>query len=199
MPLSTAEREKITAVILVGGRGRRMGHRDKGLIDFNGKPLIKHVIDRIAPQVGQLAINSPNHEAYAHYGYPTFGDVLDGGLGPLAGLHSALSHCNSELVLILPCDTPIIPDDLVERMLKQLDDEDADICSVSDGERIHAVFILARFTIKERLEDYLQQGKLRVQGWLKDEQAAIAMFTDCPHSFINLNTPEELSNLEQQQ
>lgn len=199
MPLSATEREKITAVILAGGQGRRMGHRDKGLIELNGKPLIEHVIDKIAPQVGQIAINSPDHKAYEQYGYPTFGDVLSGGLGPLAGLHSALSHCNSELILVLPCDTPLIPDDLVERMVRQLDEEGAELCSVSDGERVHAVFILARSTIKQRLEGYLQQGKRRVQEWLKSEQAAIAIFTECPLSFININTQEELSNLEQPQ
>lgn len=199
MPLSAAEREKITAVILVGGQGRRMGHRDKGVISFNGKPLIEYVIEKIAPQVGHLAINSPDQGAYEHYGYPTFGDVLEGGLGPLAGLHSALSHCSSELVLILPCDTPLIPDDLVERMYHQLINDDAQLCSVSDGERLHAVFILAKSSISAGLEKYLLQGKRRVQEWLREEQAAVAMFTECPHAFTNLNTPEELTRLEQQQ
>jgi molybdopterin-guanine dinucleotide biosynthesis protein A len=199
MSLSTTQAEKITAVILAGGQGRRMGNRDKGLIKLNNIPLIEHVIDKIAPQVGRIAINSSDSEAYEEYGYPVFADLLRGGLGPLAGLHSALSHCDSELVLILPCDTPLLPADLVERMLRALEESGAELCSVSDGERLHAVFILARRSVKERLEHYLQQGNRRVQEWLRSEQAAVAKFPDSPDSFINLNTPEELSGLEQKQ
>lgn len=174
-----------------------MGYRDKGRLKLAGKPLIEHVIDRLRPQVSHIAINSPHEEEYTRYGYPVFADLYSGGLGPLAGLHSALEHCDSKLVLTLPCDTPLLPADLVERMYATLEKNDADVCTTTDGERMHAVFMLARHSVKPQLEAYLQQGKRKVQDWLGTVRLAIADFSDSPNAFININTPEQLSELEQ--
>ncbi len=188
----------ITAVILAGGQGRRMGQTDKGLLTLAGRPFIEHVIARIRPQIPRLALNSYAPEDYRRYGLPVFTDAIAGGLGPLAGLHAALTHCDSQWVLTLPCDTPLLPTDLVSRMVESVEREQRDVCTVSDGQRLHAVIILANKKVLPRLESFLNSGQRRVQDWLAGEQPAIADFSDTPDAFINLNTPEQLTKLEKE-
>ncbi|MEW8394895.1 MAG: molybdenum cofactor guanylyltransferase MobA, partial [Candidatus Thiodiazotropha sp.] len=107
----------VTAVILAGGRGRRMGGEDKGLIELNGEPLIQHVITSIAPQVGQILINANRNQArYQAFGYPVIADSLLNYQGPLAGFIAALEAITTEDMLTLPCDGPPVPADMVERL-----------------------------------------------------------------------------------
>ena len=104
----------ITGVVLAGGQGRRMGGVDKGLQLLNGRPMIAHVIARLAPQVGDIVINAnQNREAYAAFGHPVVPDAIEGYAGPLAGLHAGLQAATQPLVVTAPCDSPFLPEDLV--------------------------------------------------------------------------------------
>lgn len=190
--------DKVSGVILCGGSGRRMGNRDKGLLTLATRPFIDYVIERLAPQVADLTINSPHHDDYRHYGLTIIGDTVAGRVGPLAGLLSALHHCNNEWVIAVPCDTPRLPDDLVTRMVATVKREGKRLCSVSDGERLHGVVLLAHRSLTASLEAYLASGERRVQRWIEANDPAIADFSDQPGAFINLNTPEELRRLEEE-
>ena len=102
MPIS---REQITAVILAGGRGRRMGGDDKGLVELNGRPLIKHVLAVIAPQVSSVILNANrNLDRYAGFGYPVVRDDLLGFQGPLAGFAAAMAAATTPYLITMPCD-----------------------------------------------------------------------------------------------
>jgi len=104
----------VSAMILAGGRATRMGGQDKGLIPLAGQPMIQHVINSIAPQVDHLAINANRNQAdYAALGYPVIGDNISGYQGPLAGMAAGLAWSPSERLLMLPCDGPLVPNDLV--------------------------------------------------------------------------------------
>ena len=82
----------MTAVILAGGLGRRMGRVDKGLQLLDGKPLVQWVLERLAPQADEVLLNAnQNTERYETFGYPVIGDQIGGFAGPLAGLHAALT------------------------------------------------------------------------------------------------------------
>ena len=95
----------ITGLVLAGGLGTRMGHGDKGMLPLHGQPLARHVLQRLAPQVGQLAISANAHaEDYATFGLPVWPDLLPGQLGPLAGLHSGMRHAGTPYLLTVPCD-----------------------------------------------------------------------------------------------
>src|SRR5688572_5092940 len=112
----------ITGLILAGGQGRRMGGVDKGLQPFRGKPLVEHVIERFRPQVQELLISAaPAARAYEAYGRVVLDEL---GEGPLAGLHAGLAACGG-LLASAPCDTPLLPDDLVARLRAGLKDADA--------------------------------------------------------------------------
>jgi molybdopterin-guanine dinucleotide biosynthesis protein A len=188
----------ITTVILAGGAARRMGGEDKGLIELNGKRLLEHVIARIAPQSPALLINcNRNQQAYARFGYPLLEDTLGGGLGPLAGLLSALETSDSDYVLSVPCDTPLLPTDLVERMRQTLEQEEAEACTVEDGVRLHPVILLVKRQVLDGLRDYLAGGGRKVHDWFHSVDHCSADFSDQPEAFININTPEQLAALQQ--
>ena len=187
----------ITGVILAGGGGRRMGGEDKGLLSLHGKMLVQHVIDRLAPQCQKLLINcNRNQQAYADFHYPLFSDSMSGGLGPLAGLLSAMELSSTPLVLSIPCDTPALPLDLVARMLRTLEESQADICTVSDGERLHPVILLAHCRLQSSLRGYLDSGARKVHDWFYSQAHGIADFSDQPNAFTNLNTPQQLQEAE---
>src|SRR5438067_13477822 len=100
----------ISGLILAGGRGTRMGHVDKGLQAFRGKPMAAHVLERLAPQVAAVAINAnQNLATYADFGVPVWVDETTGFAGPLAGLEAGLRHCATDYLLTAPCDSPFLP------------------------------------------------------------------------------------------
>lgn len=97
----------ISGVILAGGQSRRMGGVDKGLLDFLGKPMISHVIQRLGPQVDEILINANREiERYQAFGHPVIADDIMGYAGPLAGLHKGMRMAKHPYVLMVPCDSP---------------------------------------------------------------------------------------------
>ncbi|MGC7405224.1 molybdenum cofactor guanylyltransferase MobA [Pandoraea pneumonica] len=110
-------RDAITGLILAGGRGQRMGGRDKGLQLYDGRPLAAHVLARLAPQVGTVLISANrNHATYAALGADVISDETQDFAGPLAGMLSGLRAAKTEYVLVVPCDSPLLPDDLAVRL-----------------------------------------------------------------------------------
>lgn len=191
--------ESITTVILAGGAARRMGGEDKGLIRLADKAMITHVIARIAPQSRNILINcNRNRQQYGDFGYPVIEDTLDGRLGPLAGVLSALENSNSDYVLSVPCDTPLLPTDLVKRMLLAIGENDATVCTVTDGERLHPVVLLVKREVASGLRRYLEDGGRKVHDWFYSLSHCSADFSDHPRAFININTPEQLARIEQE-
>src|SRR5258708_38386173 len=101
---------RVTGIVLAGGQGSRMGGVDKGLQPFRGKPMVAHVVERLAPQDDELPINANrNPEAYAQFGHRVIADEIEGFAGPLAGFDRGLPHPQGELVVTGPCDSPFLP------------------------------------------------------------------------------------------
>lgn len=188
----------ITTVILAGGAARRMGGEDKGLTLLNGQPMIRHVIDRIAPQSSQIIINcNRSQSAYGKLGYPLVEDSMRGGLGPLAGILSAMEISDSDYILSVPCDTPQLPHELVTRMLSTLKEQNAEACTVSDGDRLHPVVLLLKRELLPKLKTYLNYGGRKVHDWFYSLRHCHADFSDQPEAFVNINTPQQLESLQQ--
>lgn len=188
----------ITGVIVAGGRGSRMEGLDKGLLDYAGQSLIAHVIERLAPQVGSILINANrHHERYAQFALPVFTDPeLAPGepfLGPLAGLLGAMQRVRTEYVLCVPCDAPLLPLDLAQRLAKQRDAAQAQVCVAHDGARSQHLFMLAATTLQSSLCDYLLRGDRKVELWLREVACAVADFSDEADAFYNINTLQDLN------
>ncbi|MEW8693351.1 MAG: molybdenum cofactor guanylyltransferase MobA [Candidatus Thiodiazotropha endolucinida] len=187
----------VTAVILAGGRGRRMGGEDKGLIELNGRPLVQHVISAIQPQVATILINANrNQERYAAFGYPVIADSLLDYQGPLAGFIAAMQAVETEDMLTLPCDGPLVPPDLVERLYEARQSAGADIAVAHDGDRLQPVYALIPKRLADSLQRYLDRGDRKIDLWYEEHRVAHADFSDIPRTFINVNTLQERDNLQ---
>ncbi len=124
----------VTGVILAGGRATRMGGNDKGLIELAGRPMIEYVVDSMKNQVSDLYINANRNEAaYQRCGYPVFNDSRDDFAGPLAGIATAMGRATTELLLVAPCDGPWLPQDLGERLYREMSLAGADVCMAHDA------------------------------------------------------------------
>ena len=184
-------------MVLAGGLGRRMGGVEKGLIALRGRPLLAHVIDRLRPQVDELLLNANREiQRYEVFGLPVVGDVIEGCVGPLAGLHAGLVHATHDLVLSVPCDAPSLPGDLAPRLLARMESEGAELAIARSRGRIHPVFCLCRRALAADLEGYLEGGGRAVRTWVESRRHAIEDFDDEPAAFENINTIEDVRRLE---
>jgi molybdopterin-guanine dinucleotide biosynthesis protein len=191
--MNTSSTPSVTGVILAGGRARRMGGEDKGLILFNHKPLISHVIATLKSQVDALVINANrNLDQYKAFKYPVISDSLDNFCGPLAGMLSAMQTVDTDYILTAPCDSPNISPQLRQRMMETLLIERADIAVAHNGDRLQPVFCLIHCRLQADLESYLQQGGRKIDTWFANHTMAVVDFSDQADSFINVNHPEDL-------
>ncbi|GGI77541.1 molybdenum cofactor guanylyltransferase [Shewanella hanedai] len=187
---------QIDAVILAGGMARRMGGNDKGLVELLDQPMIKHTIDRIKPQVNEIMINANrNQTQYAEFGYPVFSDEDSGYLGPLAGMITAMAKTQADYLLVVPCDCPLLPLDLVERMLAQIQSEDAELAVASDGKREQPVVLLLKPSLRDSMKAFLDGGERKIDFWYAKHHCMVAEFADQPNAFVNVNTPEQKQQL----
>ncbi len=204
----------ITAVVLAGGRGSRMGGVDKGLQNFRGMPLVMHALMRLQMQEGSLIADSMvnanrNLSAYESMGVSVWPDAsLDEFAGPLAGFLTGLERCEAAYLLTVPCDTPLFPLDLAQRLLQGLESEQADIAVASAPEtdasgqmrtRPQPVFCLLKAELLESLAAFMQGGGRKIDAWTAQHAVAHVPFDlpgDDPKAFANANTMQELQALE---
>ncbi len=202
-------RQEITGIILAGGRGSRMGGVDKGLQNFRGFPLALHAMLRLQPQVGSVMINANrNLSAYESFGAEVWPDVLSDYAGPLAGFLTGLERCQTPCLLTVPCDSPLFPPDLADRLMQALEVEDAEIAMVRAPEldeigqaklRPQPVFCLLRCTLLESLVRFTQDQGRKIDAWTGQQKTVFVDFDrpgDNPRAFFNANTLAELQALE---
>lgn len=187
----------ITAVILAGGKARRMDGEDKGLINLNGRAMIDYIISALRPQTGNIIINANrNPQQYGIYGLPVVADMLGDYFGPLVGMATGMHTTDRPYIVTVPCDSPFIPGTLVETLFRSLDEQQADISVAHDGTRMQPVFALLRCELLPGLLAYLDEGGRKIDTWYDQQRLAIADFSDTPDTFLNLNTPEDKLALE---
>ncbi|MFW5329510.1 molybdenum cofactor guanylyltransferase MobA [Hydrogenophaga sp. ZJX-1] len=200
---------QITALVLAGGRGSRMGGVDKGLQNFNGTPLALHTVLRLQMQagglIGDLMINANrNLSAYEAFGAPVWPDTLSDYAGPLAGFMTGLERCETPYLLTAPCDTPLFPLDLAQRLAQAFEDDSTEIAMAAareaDGQvRTQPVFCLMRVNLLESLVAFTQAGGRKIDRWTDQHRTVVVTFDqpdDDPRAFCNANTLAELHALE---
>lgn len=173
-----------------------MGGQDKGLVKFNAQSMIAHTLDRIGPQVDHLVINANrNLDAYQALGYEVIPDNNQDFMGPLAGILSALHHFDDDILLVVPCDCPWLPLDLVSRMQACMLDNKTDIVVASDGEQEQPVVLLLKANMAQSIQDYLDAGERKLGAWYRSQHFSVCTFSDNPNAFININTHEQIAQL----
>ena len=189
----------ITGVILAGGLAKRMDGQDKGLIKINGQPMINLVIEKLKPQLNHIIINANrNIEQYQTFNLPVIRDIYTNDFyGPLAGMLSAIKATDTDYILTVPCDNPFIPEDLTVRLLTALNNESADVAVVHDGNRMQPVFALIKTSLADSMQQFIDNGDRKIELWYKLHDTVLVDFSDKKEISINLNTPEDLHNIEQ--
>ncbi len=187
---------ELTGLILAGGQGRRMGGVDKGLVPFAGRPLVAHVRERLAGRVAEVLINANRSlAAYGEFADRVVEDAEGGYQGPLMGIYSGLRAATTPWLVVVPCDTPALPEDLVARLVAGLGE--ADIAVACDGERLHPVVALIRTALADDLGAALAGGERKIDRWYARHAWCRVDVSDCPAAFANLNTDDDKRRLEQ--
>ena len=185
--------EPVTAVILAGGRALRMGGEDKGLVLLRDRPMIQWVLDRLSPQVTKILISANRNKAqYAELGYRIVSDNANDFQGPLAGIAAALAQTDTPWLVSVPCDSPLIPLDLIGRLHDQVVRGGARAGAAHDGKRLQPVFSLVHRDLLADLVSYLQDGERKIDRWLERHAFQSVDFTDRQEMFLNVNTPMDL-------
>lgn len=196
MPMMPIQNE-ITGVVLAGGRARRMGGMDKGLVPLAGRLMVEYVIARLRPQVATLLINANRSlDAYGQLGYPVIPDSNGDFLGPLAGICAALRAASTTFILTAPCDAPLLPESLGQRLATAFVDHNAEIAVAHDGNRPQPVFALISTALADSLERSLHQGGRKIDRWYESHRLATVDFSDVAECFVNVNDPEQRDQVE---
>jgi molybdenum cofactor guanylyltransferase len=158
--------------------------------------MVRHVLHRVQPQVGKVLINANRHlDDYQSFGVPICSDSISGYAGPLAGIHAALLQTDTAYLVSAPCDSPLLPNDLVSHLSVALNEHSADAAMVvtGDGEQRqrHPVFLLLKSDVRTSLEHYLNNGGRKVDDWLASLNCVDVPFDD-ETVFTNVNTPEDI-------
>lgn len=182
---------KLNAFILAGGKSSRMGV-DKGLVHLDGKPMIQYIIDTLESLKLPIQIVSNNSE-YKNFGYPVFEDLIKD-KGPIGGIYTVLSVSDSEVNLILSCDTPFVNTDLIERLIAQSKNQNVTI-SEFEGRRHPLIGIYSKSGIK-MLESQIEKDELKLSIANELLNVKVVPMDDLngilAHAFDNINTQEEL-------
>jgi len=185
--------EPVTGVILAGGRAIRMGREDKGLVLLRDRPMIQWVLNRLSPQVSKILISANRNKAqYAVFGRPIVADTATDFRGPLAGIAAALAKADTPWLVSVPCDSPLIPPDLVRRLHDRVVRGGARVGAAHDGQRLQPVFTLVHRDLLADLVSYLQGGERKIDRWLERHAFQLVDFSDREEMFLNINSPADL-------
>ena len=198
-----APRLRIGALILAGGEARRMEGRNKGLQRLRGKPMVEHVLDVLKPHVEYAAISANSDlEEYQGLGVPVFTDNprLPVG-GPLAGIMAAVPQFPGSLdaVMVVPCDMPMLPQDLVPRLAAALSEARAvavlaqTSAAGSDGH--HGVFLCRSGALPSLIHYVTERVDQSLMGWLLQHPCETVYFENA-EAFQNVNDLATLQRLQ---
>jgi len=190
---------EINYLILAGGRGQRMAGADKGLMLWQGKPMIEHIMQQLGARTDNTIISANrNQQHYAEYAALVISDNQNNTAGdehfqgPLAGLLSALEVCHSEYLLCVPCDSPAPPQNLLSQLQQCMQQQNRQAAVCHDGERLQPLFLLLSTQYRQQLSDYLQQGHRKVQDFIALIEPAICDFSTQRDAFRNFNSSQDM-------
>ncbi len=187
------ERLSVTGVVLAGGASRRMG-RDKAFLDLGGRPLIAHVLDRMAGVCAEVLIVANDVQRYAGLGVPVVPDRFPG-VGVLGGLHAGLQAAGYDLILAVGCDMPFLNPVLLRAFVAWA--EGFDVAALRQGEQVETLHAAYRRTCLPAMEAAIRAGHRRIISFFPHvrvryvTEEEVARLDPDLRSFRNINTPQE--------
>jgi len=183
-----------SVLILAGGRGQRMGGRDKGLLAWRGEPLIAHIYRTVRPLSDDLVIScNRNQQAYAAYADQLVGDAEADFPGPLAGVIAGLQAARHEWVVVLACDAPLVDQGLIEALMQRAIDKNT-AAMVRQGGYWQPMFSVLPRRVLPVLEQAWATGERSLQRALLQEALQALDCADDDQRLSNFNSPELLKD-----
>jgi molybdopterin-guanine dinucleotide biosynthesis protein A len=171
--------------------------QDKGLIMFRGQPMVTYALTAMKGVADCVVINANrNLEWYQRFGVPLISDETLTFDGPLAGILSVMNACDTEVLIVMPCDSPLIQSRHLEKLRQALIGSNYDVAVAHDGERMHPVFLALNTHLLESLQFFLSEGQRKIDVWLRQHTVVEVDFSEDAKVFLNINTVQELANLE---
>lgn len=191
--------DNILAAILAGGQSKRMG-KDKLFLEFNNKKLIEHTIDKVKKYLKKvIIITNQDNEFFSKNNLITVKDCIEGQLGPLVGILTAMKWAKKNLskcswIATFPCDTPFFPESIIKSFIEESEKKESLILCASSHGRKHNIFGLWSLDLYDKLKDDLVNKKVRkVQDWTDKNKIKNLEFTFKDYDpFFNINTQEDL-------
>ncbi len=193
----------VAGVILAGGQSRRMGGGDKFLLDLDGKTILEHVIERLAPQVSTMALNANgDSNRLNRFGLPVIADSIDGFAGPLAGVLAGMDWAFAnglKQIVTVAADTPFFPLHLVMALRLGVESQATPLAMATTPDTVrpfnrHPTFGFWDVSLRENLRRELNGGLRKVVQWTKPQGCANVSFDGFEFDpFFNVNTPEDLA------
>jgi len=191
--------DNILGAILAGGQSKRMG-KDKLFLELNNKKLIEHTIDKVKKYLKKIIIiTNQDNEFFSKNNLTTVKDCIEGQLGPLVGILTAMKWAKENLskcswIATFPCDTPFFPESIIKSFIKESEKKESLILCASSHGRKHNIFGLWSLDLYDKLEDDLTNNKVRkVQDWTEKNKIKNLEFKFKDYDpFFNINTQEDL-------
>ena len=191
--------DNILGAILAGGQSKRMG-KDKLFLEFNNKKLIEHTIDKVKKYLKKIIIiTNQDNEFFSKNNLTTVQDCIEGQLGPLVGILTAMKWAKENLnkcswIATFPCDTPFFPESIIKSFIEESEKKESLILCASSHGRKHNIFGLWSLDLYDKLKDDLINKKVRkVQDWTEKNKIKNLEFTFKDYDpFFNINTEEDL-------
>ncbi len=201
----TPPSKQTVGIVLAGGQARRMGGGDKCLLEIGGQSLLARAIERLSPQVASLVINANGEEGrFAAFEHPVVKDVIEGFVGPLAGILTGMRWAQenapgSPYIITVASDTPFFPHDLTSKLARAVGEEEAMIVLAASNGRVHPVFGLWPVALADDLEQALLLGVRKILDWTDRHKMVEVVFESVDAGMdpcFNVNRPEDLARAE---
>jgi molybdopterin-guanine dinucleotide biosynthesis protein A len=196
VPLN-ASMADITGVLLAGGLSRRMGF-DKACIKVGGQPLFSRSLELLRSHF-QTVLIAGNRPDLAAADLPVIADIYPG--SALGGLHTGLRAAQTGWIFVAPCDMPYPDARILELLASRRNGCDAVVPRTPAG--YEPVFALYHKRCLPRIEEMLQQGQYRIYDFYQRINVHFLDWHQLPddweRSLLNLNTPDQLARLREEQ
>jgi molybdopterin-guanine dinucleotide biosynthesis protein A len=190
-------KQKVTGIILAGGQSKRMG-MEKGLVKFNGKPLIEYALDALKPLCDEIMI-SANSSFYDNFGYPVYTDLIPNS-GPMGGIFTCLLKSTNYLNFVLSCDTPLVDRKTITQIIESSDGFDVAV-PWHGNEFFEPLCAVYHKNIIPVFEEFINSGNYKIPDLLKKVNThKIQTGTKRglkPELFFNVNSKKQLLELEE--
>ena len=189
----------ILGAVLAGGQSRRMG-KDKLFLQLGNKKLIEHTIDKVKKYLKEvIIITNQNNEFFFKNNLITVKDCIEGQLGPLVGILTAMKWAKKNSnkyswIATFPCDTPFFPEKIIKKFIEESKNKKSLLLRASSHGRKHNIFGLWSLDLCDKLENDLINKKIRkVQDWTEANEIKNLEFEFKDYDpFFNINTEKDL-------